>query len=115
MGIEIGAVQGCVDWHSSRGTNIVVTSLPAGDIRLIRMKAKRAKDEDESRQKIRKMWVAGDEVVLSYQPQMGEAESTGTLAGAGGAKERDRRMNLRDRRRRSGQGWWRSPSWNAID
>jgi len=48
MGIEKGAVQGCVDWHSSRGTNIVVNLAPAGDIRLIRMKAKRAKDEDET-------------------------------------------------------------------
>ena len=66
MGIEIDAVQGCVDWHSSRNQYRGDFG-PAGDIRLVRMKAKRAKDEDETRRKIRKSLVAGDEVVRSYQ------------------------------------------------
>ena len=44
--------------------------------------------------------MAGDEVVLSYQPQMGEAESTETSSGAGGAKERSPREFARSRKKK---------------
>ena len=100
MGIEIGAVQGHADWQASRGTNLVVTSVATGDARLIRMKAKRGKDEDETRRKIRKSWVAGDEVLLSYQPHMGEAESAGASPVGSVAKEKAPREFARSRRKK---------------
>jgi len=100
MGIEIGAVQGHVDWLSSRGTNLVVTSVPTGDVRLIRMKAKRGKDEEETRRKIRKFWVAGDEVLLSYQPHVSEADSSGTSPVGSVAKEKIPRESNRSRKKK---------------
>jgi hypothetical protein len=64
------------------------------------MKAKRGKDEEETRRKIRKFWVAGDEVLLSYQPHMSEAESSGTSPVGSVAKEKISRESNRSRKKK---------------
>ena len=64
------------------------------------MKAKRGKDEDETRRKIRKSWVTGDEVLLLYQLQMSEAESSGTSPVGSAAKEKIPREFGRSRKKK---------------
>ena len=78
----------------------MVTSVPTEDVCLIRMKAKRGKDEEETRRKIRKFWVAGDEVLLSYQPHVSEAESSGMSPVGSAAKEKTPREFGRSRKKK---------------
>jgi hypothetical protein len=79
-GVELGAVQGTIDWTSSAGTKFVVGGASGGDgIRLTKLKTIRKVEPDVPG--LKRTWTAGEEVVVNYGPtpefsEMGDREHT---------------------------------------
>jgi hypothetical protein len=66
-GLELGAVQGTIDWTSSAGTKFVVGGASGGEgIRLTKLKTIRKGDPDVTG--LKRAWTAGEELVVNYGP-----------------------------------------------
>jgi hypothetical protein len=89
-GVELGAVQGTIDWTSSSGTKFVVGGASGGDgIRLTKLKTIRKVEPDVTG--LKRTWTAGEEVVVNYGPPpqvseegSGERSPQANDEGAGG-------------------------------
>ena len=69
--MELGAVQGGIDWEKSSGIKLQVGSGLGKVIRLTKLKSQRQSKEDLDAAGCRRIWEAGEELVVSYDPQVG--------------------------------------------
>ncbi len=91
-GMELGAVQGTIDWVSSAGTKFHVEggASGGGGIRVTKLKTLRSKSKLDAAG-LKRVWKAGEELVVSYAPTpQASEEVSGKLSpqandeGAGG-------------------------------
>ena len=87
-GMELGAVQGGIDWEKSSGLKLQVGSGLVKGIRLTKLKSQRQSKEDLDAAGCRRIWAAGEELVVSYDPHVGvDLDFSGDGVGASPAAE----------------------------
>ena len=101
LGMELGMVQGVIDWSKSFGTRLKTEAGIAEGVRLTKLKSYRHPKSDQATGGMH--WNAGDELVVAYTPlMMGEY---GTTEDAGKAEiAQEERLSDESRRQRKETG-----------